>query len=107
MRYVPGDFFVPHRDVEEVEGEAVIDVQRRFVSLLIFLNAPDDPDVPYQGGDLTLYGLLDIPDSEKFGFPLNIEQGMLVAYRSNTLHGVSPILSGNRYVIIGVFYDQS
>ncbi|MFB3062489.1 MAG: 2OG-Fe(II) oxygenase, partial [Candidatus Binatia bacterium] len=72
--------------------------------MLILLNAPDDRDVPYQGGDLTFFGLLDIPDSDKFGFALEPELGMLVAFRSNVLHSVSPILSGNRYVIVAWFH---
>ena len=56
---------------------------------------------------MTFYGLLDIPDSDKFGFSLEPEQGMLVAFRSNVLHGVSPILSGQRYVIVGWFHGHS
>jgi len=107
MLYDSGDFFVPHYDVKEVEDEAVNNVHKRTVTLLIFLNAPDDPDVPYEGGELTFFGLLDVPDSDQHGFSVESSQGMMVAFRSNVLHSVTPILSGNRYVIVAWFHDQS
>jgi len=104
--YGVGDFFVPHYDVEDVEGEAVIDLQRRVVTLLVFLNAPGDREAPYDGGDLAFYGLLDVPDTKQSGFSLKAEQGMLVAFRPDILHGVSPVLSGNRYNLVGWFHEQ-
>jgi len=106
MRYGAGDFFMPHRDAEKPDGEELYDVHRRVVSIIVFLNAPDDPVVPYEGGDLTFYGLLDVPDSDQYGLSLRAEQGMLVAFHSSTVHGVSPISTGNRYVIVGMFHDQ-
>jgi len=107
MLYDSGDFFVPHYDVAKDDGEPISNVHKRVVTLLIFLNAPDDLEVPYQGGDLNFFGLLDIPDSDQHGFSLEAKQGMVVAFKSDVLHSVTPILSGNRYVIVGWFHDQS
>jgi len=105
--YGPGDFFVPHYDVDEVDHKATTDLQRRIATVLIVLNAPDDHEAPYQGGDLTFYGLLDVPDSDEIGLTLAPDPGMLIAFKPNVLHGISPILFGNRYVIVGWFHDQS
>jgi predicted 2-oxoglutarate/Fe(II)-dependent dioxygenase YbiX len=107
MLYDSGDFFVPHYDVTAVEGETVRNVHKRTVTLLIFLNAPDDPEVPYQGGELTFFGLLDVPDSDQHGFSVEAKQGKLVAFKSDILHSVTPVLSGNRCVIVAWFHDQS
>jgi SM-20-related protein len=99
--YRPGDFFEVHSDTAEVQSDIHRPIERRKVSVVVFLNEPDHPVHPFQGGELTFYGLMDVPDSRAYGFPLQPETGLLVAFRSTVWHGISPVAEGFRYTLVG------
>lgn len=96
--YERGAFYTPHLDSGTHYG------QRR-VSLVLFLNGSSDEQTPdgYTGGELTFHGLLSGAEWEKCPFPLKGEPGLLVAFRSDTVHEVRPVMSGRRYTIVGWF----
>ena len=85
LRYRPGDFFKPHRDRS---AEHTV----RQISVIVFLN--DD----YSGGELQMYGLL--PDAPQVGFPVAASTGLLVAFRSTTLHEVASVREGIRMTAV-------
>lgn len=96
LMYEPGGFFRPHRD------RAVRETERR-VSAVIFLNEQADSPGPaqYDGGSLTLYGL--IPSSPDVGFPVDPHPGLLVAFDATTLHEVTPVRQGYRMTAVDWF----
>jgi predicted 2-oxoglutarate/Fe(II)-dependent dioxygenase YbiX len=89
--YREGDFFRPHRDNgnDPVFGD---DVAQRRISVVLFVNSRPGG---YAGGALTFYGLIGT-----VGIPLTETPGLLVAFRSETLHGVNPVTSGQRCTIV-------
>ena len=99
LRYGEGAFYRPHRDKS---SEACEDILPRQVSVVVFLNGySKEPAENYFGGGLlTFYGLLDGPEWEKCAFPLEPEPGLLVAFRSDTLHEVQPVTFGQRFTIV-------
>lgn len=100
LRYEAGGFHVPHRDSRPGSPS---EIRRRAVSVVIFLNsAVQDPAIGngYGGGELVLYGLVDDPKWQKFGFPITATPGLLVAYRSYQMHEIKPIKFGQRYTIV-------
>ena len=101
--YRPGDFFRPHRDSSS-SANAETTTRRRKVSVVLFVNGsvpPEDgaPDGGFSGGLLTLYGLLKHSGDRQFGIQLPAEPGLLLGFRSDLLHEVTPVLHGNRYTI--------
>ena len=100
--YKIGDFFRPHED-NSIDPEAPDYVKERKVSVVIFLNSEieTEPD-GYSGGSLTFYELL-AHKGKGLGFPLVGRAGLLVAFRSETLHGVTPVISGERYSVVSWF----
>lgn len=95
--YEPGAFYTPHLD----RG---IHYDERRVSLVVFLNGSgEETRDGYTGGELTFHGLLGGPEWEKCPLPLKGESGLLVAFRSDTVHEVRPVLSGRRYTIVSWF----
>lgn len=58
----------------------------------------------YGGGNLVLDGLLDDPRLKTIGFPLNGEEGLLIAFRSETYHEVIAVTRGERYSIAAWYY---
>jgi len=94
--YEPGAFYTPHLD-------SGTHYRQRRVSLVIFLNHGGDDECSdgYTGGELTFHGLLGGEVWAKCPFPLRGEPGLLVAFRSNTIHEVRPIRSGRRFTIVG------
>lgn len=103
--YRPGDFFRAHRDVvdEPVLLEKSGSLSRRVVTIVVFLNEPACAAAPYQDGILTLYGLMGTPSAAGFGFGVDAEGGLLVAFPSGTLHEVSPVTEGKRYTLVTWF----
>jgi len=99
LTYQEGDFYQVHIDND---NNAQPDVRKRKVSVAIFLNgqAQQAADDTYCGGSLTFYGLIDDPRWLTYGFPLNSEPGLLIAFRSETLHQVLPVTHGKRYSIV-------
>ncbi len=106
LRYRAGDFYVAHRDVLDDPGDAAW-LRPRKVSVVVFLNEPGETlDPPgYGGGLLTFAGLLDDPKLRTVGVPLVAETGLLVAFRSDMLHAVTPVTHGERYTIVTWFYQ--
>jgi SM-20-related protein len=74
--------------------------------VVIFLNgtSAEPRDDTYGGGALTFYELFDDPVGRKIGFPLEADEGLLVAFRANLLHSVTPITHGDRYTITGWYF---
>jgi predicted 2-oxoglutarate/Fe(II)-dependent dioxygenase YbiX len=83
-------FFVAHRDRPRAAG---FETSTRQVSVVFFLN--DD----FGGGALTFYELLDGEKWQGVGLPCDAAPGLLVAFRSETLHEVQPITAGQRCTV--------
>lgn len=104
-RYQVGDFFGLHRDVIDPDLPGSKFEKNRSVSLIVFLNSMSVAQRPdtFSGGALTLYALLDDPRSQNYGFPLEPEQGQLIAFRSDLWHEVKPVTHGERFSIVSWF----
>ena len=104
LRYQQGDFFGLHTDTK-TDSNTPEHIKRRKVSIVIFLN--DQHRTPaqnsYGGGALVFYGLLRDPRAAKYCFPLVGETGLLIAFLSDTLHEVQPIIWGERYTVVTWF----
>jgi PKHD-type hydroxylase len=97
LRYQPGGFYEAHVD-RAGEDETHIAPARRRVSIVIFINPGD-----YDGGALTLYGLIDDPAWKTFGFAIEPSPGLLVAFPSHIVHEVTPVTAGDRFTIVDWF----
>src|SRR5712691_7264401 len=99
LTYQEGDFYQVHIDGGD---DAHPDHRERTVSVVIFLNgqAQQPADGTYCGGSLTFYGLIDDPRWLAYGFPLNSEPGLLIVFRSETIHQILPVTYGKRYSIV-------
>ena len=99
--YREGDYFLPHVDGEDDLGKPQY-IRNRKISIIVFLNEESGEPAPdaYCGGALTFYGLIDKPEWEKYGFHLNGETGLLIAFRSDILHEVSIVTFGMRFSIV-------
>ena len=99
--YKEGDFFGAHTDRTE-SGKGAKFSKRRLVSVLIFLNdeAEEPATMKYGGGALTFDGLLGAGKSEKVGLPVVGEEGLLIAFRSEITHAVTPVTHGERYTVV-------
>ena len=110
LRYRPGDFFRLHSDVPESKSEKETaefpSIYGRCISIVIFLNHPGHDTEPYQGGALSLFGLMNMPEAGNFGFPVEAETGLLVAFPATMQHEVSPVISGNRYTLVSWFMSK-
>jgi predicted 2-oxoglutarate/Fe(II)-dependent dioxygenase YbiX len=97
--YFPGGFYKQHRDNSD-DPQAREAARRRRISVVIFLNSEAAGPSPgcYGGGELTFYGLM--PDAAwKCGFPLTGSPGLLIAFQSDVVHEVTPVLHGMRLTI--------
>jgi SM-20-related protein len=105
LRYREGDFFAAHQDRGSDRKGAEFARQRE-VSAVIFLNDETDEDRPdtYEGGALTLFGLLDSGDDRNVGLPVEGEAGALIGFPSEMLHEVTPITRGERFTVVSWFY---
>ena len=103
--YREGDFYGPHLDSKSDVDNARSDKDRQ-VSIILFLNSggAETNKSSYSGGALMFYGLIDDPAFRQYGFPLMGEAGLLVAFRSNTVHEVTPVTSGERFTVATWFY---
>jgi len=108
--YRSGDFFRMHSDsipAGEVDAAGPYrTIAMRAVSVVVFLNQHNHREEPYQGGDLIFYGLMKTPGAKEYGFPVDTETGLLVAFPSDTLHEVSPITEGKRYTLVTWFFAR-
>jgi len=102
--YEPGDFYRSHTDCDEYSVTPEY-IKKRRVSVVIFLNDEKGSAADsYSGGALTFYGLMDDARWKKFGLPIVSEQGMLVAFRSEITHEVTPVTKGERCSIVSWFF---
>ncbi|MFY9618474.1 MAG: 2OG-Fe(II) oxygenase [Pyrinomonadaceae bacterium] len=96
LRYRVGDFFVAHQDGNT--GLVNLDTDRtRRISVSIFLNhqsVTPEPDT-YGGGALVFSDWRSGKRHDVYG-----EAGMLVAFRSELTHEVTPVTQGDRFVIV-------
>ena len=92
LRYRERDFFVAHQDGNT--GMLNLDTEQRLISTVIFLSRQSEqPETDaYSGGSLVFSSLTD-----KVNVPS--EPGMLIAFRSETTHEVTPVTHGERYSI--------
>lgn len=104
LYYKKGDFFRPHYD-KGMKPENPKEIRDREVSVVVFLNSEDDStdEDSYSGGSLRLYGLRDDPLFKKHGFHIIGKTGMLLAFRSEILHEVTPVKEGERYTVVSWF----
>jgi SM-20-related protein len=102
--YKKGDFFRPHYD-KGTKPENPKETRDREVSIVIFLNNEDDKPGrdSYSGGSLRLYGLRDDPLFRNHGFHIIGRSGMLLAFRSDVLHEVTPVKEGERNTVVSWF----
>jgi SM-20-related protein len=103
LLYEPGGHYAPHRDVPSEQVESRARIKGRLVSIVVFLNDRTGPQ-PYSGGELTFYGLVSDPQWKDYGLPLEAQVGLLVAFRSDTLHEVRPVTCGKRYTLATWFH---
>ncbi|HSE33962.1 MAG TPA: 2OG-Fe(II) oxygenase [Pyrinomonadaceae bacterium] len=99
LRYSVGDFFVAHQDGNTGMIRLASDAERR-ISIVIFLNGQSDQPSPgtYSGGSLRFSDYRQRPPDREFSMP--VESGLLVAFRSELTHEVTPITRGERYSIV-------
>jgi predicted 2-oxoglutarate/Fe(II)-dependent dioxygenase YbiX len=105
LLYGPGDFFLPHQDKSDYPGKSG-NASKRQISVVVFLNsaAKTSSAGTYSGGELKIYGLLPGKEWEKCGFPVSVKTGALVGFRSDVIHEVAPVITGNRYTIVSWYY---
>lgn len=106
--YRTGDFFRLHADAggETERGddsEMARKINARRVTVLVYLNEPNHATEPYGGGVLSLYGLMGGAAGKGFGFPVDVETGLLIAFRPTLMHEVSPVEHGKRYSLVTWF----
>lgn len=103
LRYRPGGFYVAHRD--RTQDPAAVVPAPRLVSVVAFLNGPGAPSEPgtYGGGVLTFGVLGGDPRLSRTAIPLAAAPGLLVAFRSDVVHAVTPVTHGERYTVVTWF----
>ncbi len=102
--YQAGDFYEVHRDSVDPNDERASQMARdRQLTVVAYLDRQSETPGPgaFGGGELNLYGLMDVPGSDAFGLPVLAKPGLLVAFESHTLHEVKPITHGTRRTIVG------
>ena len=104
LRYRAGGFYGAHRDSAETPDP--YGLHRRRVSVVVFVNGPDDVLAPFTGGRLRFYGLFDEATGEGTGLDMEPEGGTLVAFRSEILHEVTPVEAGERYTLVTWLYGE-
>jgi predicted 2-oxoglutarate/Fe(II)-dependent dioxygenase YbiX len=105
--YREGDFFRPHTDNQE-NPESPDWLKERTLSLVVFLNdqSDDAAEDGFSGGSLNFYGLLGQGrGGEMIGLPLEARAGLLVAFRSDVVHGVSEVTRGRRFTVVSWFSE--
>ena len=104
LRYSEGDFFVRHQDgdTDQIEFDHL---RVRKVSVVLFLNGgAGGPDAEtFGGGELLIYRAGDDPEQGSVAFPVMGEPGLLVAFRSDTVHEVTPVTRGERFTVVSWF----
>jgi SM-20-related protein len=103
--YSQGGFCTHHRDSTD-NPEADEYLKMRKVSVVIFLNSETEEarQGAYAGGKLTFYSLMKDPLWKSCGLPLIGEEGLLIAFRSDVMHEVTPVTCGARHTIVTWFF---
>jgi SM-20-related protein len=104
LRYGEGDFFVRHQDgdTEQIEFDHL---RVRQVSVVMFLNggASEPSEETFGGGELLIYRSDAETGAGPLIFPVPGEAGLLVAFRSDTVHEVTPVTGGERFTVVSWF----
>ncbi len=104
LRYREGDFFVRHQDgdTDQLEFDHL---RVRKVSVVIFLNGGSGEAAPgtFGGGELLIYRAEGATLPGPVVFPVRGEPGLLVAFRADTLHEVTPVTRGERFTVVSWF----
>jgi SM-20-related protein len=100
--YREGDFFGAHHDTSEDEDAADFG-RERLISVVLFVNETSDEPAPgcFGGGELTFYGLME---DARIGLPVDAAPGLVVAFPAEKLHGVTPVLHGERFTVVTWFH---
>ena len=100
LLYREGDHFRRHSDTPRDRQPSPDGTVRR-ISVVLFLNGegPADEADSYEGGNLTFYGLM----GESVGLPLTGRPGLLVAFRYELVHSVTPVTRGERCTVVTWF----
>lgn len=104
LAYKEGDFFKVHTD-SSTSSAADDTIRQRRVSTVLFLNGESSPpnETSYTGGSLVLYGLIKQPLWENYGFNIQGEPGLLIAFASDVYHEVMPVTQGMRCTMVTWF----
>jgi SM-20-related protein len=106
--YREGDFFHPHKDTLR-RRDLPLEVQQRALSAVVFLNGYSETERSghYAGGALRFFHPQADATWENCRVPFYGEPGMLVIFRSDTVHEVTPILHGQRYTAVTWYYPAA
>ena len=101
LTYNSGGFYIPHTDAGRTNES-----HHRRVSIVIFLNEESDEPKPncYGGGKLTFHGILNDGEWVNCAFPIDSHPGLLVAFRPDVVHEVTPVTFGQRFTIVSWFF---
>jgi predicted 2-oxoglutarate/Fe(II)-dependent dioxygenase YbiX len=99
LSYPAGGRYRPHRDRAHVASWP--DARRRLVAVVVFLNGSRAVDASgeFDGGLLRLFAEDGAPLVE-----VEARAGMLVAFRADRLHEVTPVRGGTRETIVDWYY---
>ena len=103
--YPQGALYTRHTDINR---DTNLGIQRRSVSVVIFLNGHSEGAVQdcYGGGKLTFHGILKEPEWINCAFSLDPCPGLLVAFPSDVSHEVKPVTFGTRFTIVSWFLAE-
>lgn len=104
LRYREGDFFVKHQDGDTDQGD-FDHLRVRKVSVVVFLNGGSDEASAetFGGGELLIYRARGEGHAGPVVFPVLGAAGLLVAFRSDTVHEVAPVTRGERLTVVTWF----
>jgi SM-20-related protein len=99
LRYGIGDFFVAHQDGNTGLIRLNTESDRK-ISIVVFLNSQSEQPVAgtYCGGSLKFSDYRAEPAFREYSVPAEV--GMLVAFRAELTHEVTPVVHGERYSIV-------
>jgi predicted 2-oxoglutarate/Fe(II)-dependent dioxygenase YbiX len=117
--YEPDDFYRPHRDLYR-DVDVPEPLGRRRIAIVVFLNdrdrqsaideSPDEAAPPsgrFRGGALRLCSH-ELDDFEpELAWEVPAERGLLVAFRADTWHEVTPVTHGRRYTVVALLLAPS
>jgi len=95
VRYPPGGFYGPHRDV--ADSPAWPAVSHRRITAVVFLNSSSavDAGATFSGGELCVLEASAV---------VTPRAGWLVAFPAAWRHAVTPVVGGTREVVVDWFY---